>query len=107
VATGPFTLSKPIAPADPARVPVKGDLAHIALAGRYFVPHYVVPRVHVVGPSGADVLAAGRADAEMRAHLEAGATFDVLEDLGEWVWGCAALDGPTGFVRRDNLSVAR
>jgi hypothetical protein len=37
---------RPCGKPDPASVPVRGDVAHIRLAGKVFVPHYVVPMPH-------------------------------------------------------------
>ncbi len=34
---------------------MRGDIAHIALAGTYFVPHYVVPMQRMVGDTGANL----------------------------------------------------
>jgi len=103
---GPYSLDRAMTKPDPARVAVRGDLAHIALAGVHFVPHYAVPQPHVVGPSGADVTATSRAGADLRGHLDAGAMFDVLDVEGDHAWGCAGEDGPIGWVALDRLSLA-
>ena len=79
----------------PGRVPLRGDLAHIALAGRYFVPHYAVPQPRTVVPGGAPLLAAPRDGVRgARATLLAGDSFDVLDIAGGWAWGCLSLEGP-------------
>ena len=54
---------------DPAHTPVRGDLAHVRLAGRYFVPHYAVPALHSVIAGGAQLLSSSRSDAEVLAAL--------------------------------------
>jgi hypothetical protein len=95
---GPFVLVGPVARADPTRVPLRGDLAHIGLAGRYFVPHYAVPQPRTVGPDGAALLADPDLKSDVLAQLAAGATFEVLEISGNWAWGCCSLDGPVGYV---------
>ena len=98
-----YMLSGPCA--GPAgHLPVRGDLAHIALAGKWFVPHYAVPMPHVAtaptslrrsADDGADVL----------ATLVPGAGFDVLDMAGAWAWGqMAGGDGWVGYVRLDQLA---
>lgn len=99
-----FQLSGPAPRPDPARVPLRGDLAHIALAGRYFVPHYAAPQPRTIADGGAAVLAAAEEDAEVLARLDPGATFDVLDVAGGWAWGCVAPDGPVGYVALDRLA---
>lgn len=99
-----FQLSGPVPRPDPARVPLRGDLAHIALAGRYFVPHYAVPQPRTVADGGAPLLAAPSAEAEVELNLAAGAAFDVLDVAGNWAWGCAAPDGPVGYIALDRLA---
>ena len=101
---GPFVLAGPVARPDPSRVPLRGDLAHIGLAGRYFVPHYAVPQPRLIGPNGALLLAAPEDGAEHIADLAGGSSFDVLDLSGRWAWGCLSLDGPVGYVALDRLA---
>lgn len=101
---GPFLLSGPVPRPEAGRVPLRGDLAHIGLAGRYFVPHYAVPQPWLVGPAGAPLLAAPEQDSETLHELAAGETFDVLEISGSWAWGCLSLEGPVGYVSLDRLA---
>jgi hypothetical protein len=101
---GSFLLSGPVPRPEANRVPLRGDLAHIGLAGRYFVPHYAVPQPWLVGPGGAPLLAAPEAGAETLHPLAAGDTFDVLEISGAWAWGCVSLEGPVGYVALDRLA---
>lgn len=103
---GPFALTGPVARPDPATVPLRGDIAHIALAGTYFVPHYVTPRPYRLLDGGAPLLRApGDAD-EPRAHLEGGSLFGVLDCEGAFAWGCVTLDGPVGWVALERLEQA-
>ena len=89
---------------DPRHTPVRGDLAHIRLAGHFFVPHYAVPMPRVIGQSGAELLAASGSDAEAFATLAAGTAFAVLDIAGAWAWGQAEGDqGPVGYVALDQL----
>lgn len=103
---GSFVLSGPTPRPEADRVPLRGDLAHIGLAGRYFVPHYAVPQPWLVGPAGAPLLNAPDANATALREFAAGDTFDVLEISGSWAWGCVSLEGPVGYVALDRLAKA-
>jgi len=102
-----FALGGPMKIADPARTPVRGDLADIALAGRYFVPHYAVPLERRVTSGGAQLLGASRADAQVLAALEANTDFAVLDVAGGWAWGqcgpCGEQTGLVGYIALDRL----
>ena len=100
-----FSLTGPAPILAPGHVPVRGDLAHIAMAGKWFVPHYAVPMPHVVRSGGAPLLKAARG-AEVLEDLAAGARFDVLEMSGGWCWGQAGSDGFVGYIAADKLNVA-
>ena len=100
---GPFTLEGPVTRPDPRAVPLRGDLAHIGLAGRYFVPHYAVPQPRAVMPGGAALKAEPHAEAEELCRLAEGDSFEVLDVTGAWVWGCVSLSGPVGYVHKDRI----
>ena len=99
-----LTLSGPAEQLDAAHWPVRGDLAHIRLAGRCFVPHYAVPMPHVVKAPGATLRKLGQAQADVLAELRGGAGFDVLDMSGGWCWGQVAEDGYVGYVAHDLLT---
>ena len=101
-----FGLSGPSVKLDPEHLPVRGDLAHIRLAGQVFVPHYVVPMPHVVKPGGADLRKAGRADGEVAGRLAEGTPFNLLDTAGGWAWGQVGEDGLVGYVPADALTAA-
>lgn len=101
-----FVLTGPSARLDSATLPVRGDVAHIRLAGKVFVPHYVVPMPHIVNGSGAALLKAGRADGEQVAHLPTGTVFNVLDVAGLWAWGQVGDDGLVGYVAAATLKPA-
>jgi len=103
---GPYTLAGPAERPDPRRVPLRGDLAHIALAGRHFVPHYAVPQPRVVMPGGAPLMTATGQGAEELCTLMEGDSFEVLDVSGTYAWGCLGLDGPVGYVHLDRLEPA-
>jgi len=83
-------------------LPVRGDLAHIKLAGRCFVPHYAVPMLHRT-QAGAALLAHGRPGADVIATLDAGTIVEVLDIAGAWAWGQVENDGLVGYVALDAL----
>jgi hypothetical protein len=84
---------------------LRGDIAHIALAGTYFVPHYAVPQPRTVMPGGADLLSSTGEGAEVICTLLEGDSFEVLDLTGGWAWGCLSLEGPVGFVHLDRLEM--
>lgn len=110
-----FAMLGPMKIADPAHTAVRGDLAHIALAGRYFVPHYAVPLPRRVVAGGAALRSSARPDAEILAELAAGSAFDVLDIAGKTAWGQVAIaegdthgtgGGLVGYVALDGLEQA-
>ena len=95
---GELALTGPSVTAEAGHLPVRGDLAHIKLAGRYFVPHYAVPMPHAVVNGGAVLRKAAKAEAEPVETLPVGATFDVLDIAGGWAWGQYGDGGAVGYV---------
>lgn len=77
---------------------VRGDLAHVRYAGQVFVSHYAVPMPRMVGASGAVLLAAARADADVIGTLAAGETFNLLDKAGDWGWGQQGEHGLVGYL---------
>lgn len=87
-------MTGPGATTEAGHLPVRGDLAHIKLAGRFFVPHYVVPMPKSLAK--ATVLRkAGKEEADAVEELAAGTLFNVLDISGGWAWGQV---GEAGFV---------
>ena len=102
---GPIGLQGPVSRVAPGTLPLRGDLAHIALAGRYFVPHYAVPQPRTVMPGGARLMSStGEGGSEICSLME-GDSFEVLDVTGTWAWGCLSLEGPVGFVQLDRLEM--
>lgn len=99
---GMLAMTGPSVTTEPGCLPVRGDLAHIKLAGRYFVPHYAVPMPHAI-KTGAVLRATGRDDGEAIMDLPAGETFNVLDIAGAWTWGQLGEDGPVGYVALADL----
>ncbi|SFF74494.1 hypothetical protein SAMN05518801_101172 [Novosphingobium sp. CF614] len=99
---GMLAMTGPSVKADPGCLPVRGDLAHIKLAGLYFVPHYAVPMPHAI-KAGAVLRVAARGDGEAIMDLPEGDTFNVLDIAGAWTWGQLGEDGPVGYVALGQL----
>jgi hypothetical protein len=106
VPVGTFKLSAPAPAADRRCLPLRGDLAHIRLAGKYFVPHYVAPLVRTVA-GGAALKAKPQAEAETCQDLAAGTAFNVLDIAGGWAWGQVDEDGFVGYLPLDTLEQRR
>lgn len=106
VPAGVLGLKGPVEKPAPGTLPLRGDLAHIALAGSHLAAHYVIPHVRTIGTEGAGLRLAPRADGEIFATLPAGSRFELLDVAGEWVWGCPGPQGPTGWCRASDLASA-
>lgn len=96
--TGQLTLSGPSVKLDAPHWPVRGDLAHVRLAGRVFVPHYAVPMERHVVACGAKLFALGNKDSEVREVLGGGTVFNVLDISGGFAWGQVGEDGFVGYL---------
>ena len=105
--TGQLTLSGPSVKLDAPHWPVRGDLAHVRLAGRVFVPHYAVPMPRTVVPCGAKLFAANSKESELREVLGGGSTFNVLDISGGWAWGQVGEDGFVGYLPLEALQERR
>lgn len=104
VPTGVLGLKGPVEKPAPGTLPLRGDLAHIALAGSHLAAHYVIPHVRTVGEQGAGLRLNPRGDADIFTHLAAGSRFELLDVAGEWVWGCPGPQGPSGWCRASELA---
>ncbi|MXP47222.1 hypothetical protein GRI43_07440 [Altererythrobacter luteolus] len=103
---GDLGLKGPVARPKPGTLPLRGDLAHIALADRYLVPHYVVPQIGKIASSGADLKLAADDASDTLMRLEAGSYFEILDFAGNWCWGCVSADGPSGYIQKSALETA-
>lgn len=104
VPEGPLSLSGPVPRPQPGTIPLRLDLAHIALAGTHLAAHYVVPEARTVGPAGAQMHLAARDDSDLVTTLAADTNVEVLDVAGPWVWCCLGPEGPTGYVKADCLA---
>ena len=107
IPSGQFSLAAPSEQLDAAHWPVRGDLAHVRLAGKCFVPHYAVPMEFKVAPCGAKLLAEPKAESEVRAELGGNSAFNVLDITGGWAWGQIGDDGFVGYVPAAALAERR
>lgn len=99
---GPFPLAGPVEKPDPHGTPLRGDIAHVALAGTYFVPHYVVPLQRMVGDMGANLRTAPSEESEILWDLSPGQRFDLMDSTPGWAWGWLP-GGPVGYVKLSDL----
>lgn len=97
VPTGELALTGPSEKLDSAHWPARGDLAHIRLAGKVFVPHYAEPLPYTLAEP-ARLLTAARTDGELRDEVPAGMVFNVLDIAGQWAWGQLGEDGCVGYL---------
>ncbi|NNC59860.1 MAG: hypothetical protein HKO05_07705 [Erythrobacter sp.] len=98
-------LTGPVDKPRPGTLPIRGDVAHIALADRYLVPHYVVPRAITITSGPVSLLLAAEDGAEVLKQLATGDTLEMLDITSSWVWGCLGPDGPTGYIKRAALDI--
>jgi hypothetical protein len=104
VPEGVLGLKGPVERPAPGTLPLRGDLAHIALAGSHLAAHYVIPLQRQVGNAGAQLRLAPRADSDAFTTLPAGSRFELLDVAGEWAWGCPGPGGPSGWCRASELA---
>ena len=88
----------------PGTLPLRGDMAHIALAESYLAAHYVIPQIRTVGTKDVTLKLAARDDAEVGATLAAGSTVELLDCEGDWMWLTAGPQGPSGYARSAALA---
>ena len=104
VPTGVLGLTGPVARPEPGTLPLRGDLAHIALAGTHLAAHYVIPQKRVIGAEGADVMENNRDDSPIVTRFEPGTEIEVLDVAGQWIWGCLGPQGPSGYMKASCLA---
>lgn len=101
---GQLSLAGPVARPALGTLPIRGDLAHIALASRYLCAHYVVPQVRRIGAARATLLCQPREGSESVTTLDAGAGFEALDYVGSWCWGTLGPEGPSGYLKIADLA---
>lgn len=104
VPSGKLGLKGPVQKPAPGTVPLRGDLAHIALAGTHLAAHYVIPHIRTIGETGADVLENTRDDSPIVTQFAPGTRVEILDVAGEWLWGCLGPEGPSGYMKAHCLA---
>lgn len=97
-------LKGPVERPAPGTLPLRGDLAHIALADRFLAAHYVVPLQREIGANSVALRLSPRGDAAPLITLEAGTAIEALDYSGDWAWVACGPQGPSGYVRCDELA---
>lgn len=100
---GRLGLKGPVEKPAPGTLPLRGDLAHIALAGTHLAAHYVIPLIRIVDSEGASMRLMPRDDSEVMHSISAGTALEVLDEAGDWAWATIGPDGPSGYVDRSAL----
>jgi len=98
VPTHKLGLNGPVAKPAPGTLPLRGDLAHIALAGTHLAAHYAIPTSGMIKNEATALRALPRDDAEITGSLEPGARIEVLDIGSSWIWCCLGPEGPSGYV---------
>jgi hypothetical protein len=104
VPDGVLGLKGPVEKPAPGTLPLRGDLAHMALAGTHLAAHYVIPHQRIVGTAGAALHLAPREDAEAHHRLAAGTAVELLDVAGDWGWVCLGPQGPSGYCLTAQLA---
>ena len=99
-------LTGPVEKPEAGTLPLRGDLAHIALADRFLAAHYVVPLLRRIGPADVRLKLAMREDAEEGAVIAAGTPVEVLDTAGRWAWVTCGPQGPCGYLHTEMFGFA-
>lgn len=97
-------LKGPVRKPAPGTLPLRGDLAHIALADGYLSAHYVIPQVRRIADADVTLKIAMRDDAADGATLEAGSRVELLDQAGSWIWLTCGPQGPSGYAHQSVLA---
>ncbi|TMM48784.1 hypothetical protein [Qipengyuania marisflavi] len=100
-------LKGPIQRPAPGTLPLRGDLAHIALADQFLAAHYVIPIAHALGDAAVTLKLQPRDDADDGVTFAAGEMVELLDEAGDWLWITRGPEGPSGYVRRAALAPSR
>lgn len=84
---------------------IRGDLADIALAGRYFAPHYSCPQSLSLLATRTAIRAKADHGSAAVSELLHGELFQAIDVAGGWAWGYSAHDHYVGYVPAALLGV--
>ena len=102
--TGIVGLRGPVEKPAPGTLPLRGDLAHIALADHFLSAHYVIPHLRAIGASDVVLKLNMRKDAADGATLAVGTPVELLDQAGDWVWVTKGPEGPSGYLDVSQLA---
>ena len=102
--TGIVGLKGPVKKPAPGTLPLRGDLAHVALADTFLSAHYVIPHQRLIGERDAVLKLSMRDDADDGETLGAGTAVELLDEAGDWVWVACGPQGPSGYLRLSALA---
>lgn len=98
-----FRLRGPQEVTDSRITPIRGDLADITLAGKFFAPHYAQAKMATcTAPSS---IMTNAAHDTAVSQLLYGEYFAILDVSGGYAWGYSAHDGYVGYVAIDDLTI--
>ncbi len=103
--TGNVGLKGAVKRPEPGTLPLRGDLAHIALAERYLAAHYVIPTLAKIGATPQQFHLQPRDDAKHGASVAAHQSIEILDLLGDWCWACFGPEGPSGYLKLSALDM--
>jgi hypothetical protein len=106
VPEGVLGLKGPVEKPAPGTLPLRGDLAHMALAATHLAAHYVIPDARQVGPAGTALRVAPGEEAETHQWLAPDTPVELLDIAGAWAWVCLGPQGPSGYCPADELAAA-
>src|SRR3546814_3621757 len=66
---------------------IRGDLADVALAGRYFAPHYSCPQTFLLTAPRAAIRSKAHMSSTAISELLHGEMFQAIDIAGGWAWG--------------------
>ncbi|TCD06897.1 hypothetical protein EYB45_00145 [Erythrobacteraceae bacterium CFH 75059] len=88
----------------PGTLPLRGDLAHIALARTHLVQNYVAPLPGAVGARPTSLRLQPAEDSPVVAELAPAQPLEILDRAGAWIWVCLGPQGPSGYVPASALA---
>jgi len=90
-------------PYDPRVHAIRPDLADVALADRYFAPHYAAALPRRCAAPSVFLRAAPNASAPAVSELLHGESFHMLDVRGGWAWGYCGHDHYVGYLAIEAL----